>query len=121
MRTMAGACASRFDSPPLPSRIPRSARRDARVAEGGALLRRYTGKTRIEGSNPSLSANFFLGSRLAARARRLVQEHGDVDAHEHPAAHESRARRELNTASSSMERKWLDARPRAARLPLERP
>ena len=31
-------------------------RSDARVAEGGALLRRYTGKTRIEGSNPSLSA-----------------------------------------------------------------
>ena len=26
------------------------------MAEGGALLRRYTGKTRIEGSNPSLSA-----------------------------------------------------------------
>jgi hypothetical protein len=26
------------------------------VAEGGALLRRYTGKTRIEGSNPSHSA-----------------------------------------------------------------
>jgi hypothetical protein len=31
-------------------------RSDARVAEGGALLRRYTGKTRIEGSNPSHSA-----------------------------------------------------------------
>ena len=31
-------------------------RRDARVAEGGALLRRYTAYTRIEGSNPSLSA-----------------------------------------------------------------
>jgi hypothetical protein len=27
------------------------------VAEGGALLRRYTGKTRIEGSNPSHSAS----------------------------------------------------------------
>ena len=26
------------------------------MAEGGALLRRYTGKTRIEGSNPSHSA-----------------------------------------------------------------
>ena len=34
-------------------------RSDARVAEGGALLRRYTGKTRIEGSNPSHSATFF--------------------------------------------------------------
>jgi hypothetical protein len=32
-------------------------RSDARVAEGGALLRRYTGKTRIEGSNPSHSAS----------------------------------------------------------------
>jgi hypothetical protein len=31
------------------------------VAEGGALLRRYTGKTRIEGSNPSLSAITFIG------------------------------------------------------------
>jgi hypothetical protein len=30
------------------------------VAEGGALLRRYTGKTRIEGSNPSLSATLFI-------------------------------------------------------------
>jgi hypothetical protein len=30
------------------------------VAEGGALLRRYTGKTRIEGSNPSLSAIIFI-------------------------------------------------------------
>ena len=28
------------------------------MAEGGALLRRYTGKTRIEGSNPSHSANY---------------------------------------------------------------
>ena len=27
------------------------------MAEGGALLRRYTGKTRIEGSNPSHSAS----------------------------------------------------------------
>jgi hypothetical protein len=42
------------------------------VAEGGALLRRYTAYTRIEGSNPSLSASprkgppegpFFLGWR----------------------------------------------------------
>ena len=31
------------------------------MAEGGALLRRYTGKTRIEGSNPSLSATTFIG------------------------------------------------------------
>ena len=27
------------------------------MAEGGPLLRRHTGKTRIEGSNPSDSAN----------------------------------------------------------------
>ena len=32
------------------------------MAEGGALLRRYTGKTRIEGSNPSLSAKLFMGN-----------------------------------------------------------
>ena len=32
-------------------------RRDAREAEGGALLRRYTALNRIEGSNPSLSAS----------------------------------------------------------------
>ncbi len=31
-------------------------RSDAREAEGGALLRRYTDKIRIEGSNPSHSA-----------------------------------------------------------------
>jgi hypothetical protein len=28
-----------------------------RVAEGGGLLNRYTGKTRIGGSNPPVSAN----------------------------------------------------------------
>jgi hypothetical protein len=37
------------------------------VAEGGALLRRYTGKTRIEGSNPSLSANQSSANRLILR------------------------------------------------------
>ena len=38
------------------------------MAEGGALLRRYTGKTRIEGSNPSLSANY-IRLRPCKRAR----------------------------------------------------
>src|SRR5688572_10657694 len=42
-------------------------RSDARVAEGGALLRRYTGKTRIEGSNPSHSANQSPANRLVLR------------------------------------------------------
>ena len=37
------------------------------MAEGGALLRRYTGKTRIEGSNPSLSATLFVGKLRQAR------------------------------------------------------
>ena len=32
------------------------------MAEGGALLRRYTDKIRIEGSNPSLSARNFKGA-----------------------------------------------------------
>jgi uncharacterized protein YjbJ (UPF0337 family) len=41
-----------------PLRAAPQHRSDARVAEGGALLRRYTGKTRIEGSNPSHSASF---------------------------------------------------------------
>jgi cytochrome subunit of sulfide dehydrogenase len=33
-------------------------RRRGREAEGGGLLNRYTAKSRIEGSNPSVSANF---------------------------------------------------------------
>ena len=33
-------------------------RRRGREAEGGGLLNRYTVKSRIEGSNPSVSANF---------------------------------------------------------------
>jgi hypothetical protein len=32
-------------------------RRRGREAEGGGLLNRYTAKSRIEGSNPSVSAN----------------------------------------------------------------
>jgi hypothetical protein len=37
-------------------------RRRGRVAEGGGLLNRYTFKRRIEGSNPSVSANNILKS-----------------------------------------------------------
>ena len=33
-------------------------RRRGREAEGGGLLNRYTVKSRIEGSNPSVSANY---------------------------------------------------------------
>lgn len=42
-----------------PERIARClcVRRRGRVAEGGGLLNRYTSKRRIEGSNPSVSAN----------------------------------------------------------------
>ena len=36
---------------------PASDRRDGRVVEGTPLLREHAGKTCIEGSNPSLSAN----------------------------------------------------------------
>ena len=36
---------------------PASDRRDIRVVEGTPLLREHAGKTCIEGSNPSLSAN----------------------------------------------------------------
>ena len=53
---------------PIPfDRTPRSlyysasvARRDGREVEGTPLLREHTGKTRIEGSNPSLSAKISL-------------------------------------------------------------
>jgi hypothetical protein len=37
-------------------------RRRGRVAEGGGLLNRYTFKRRIEGSNPSVSANNIIKS-----------------------------------------------------------
>src|SRR5262249_32604730 len=36
-------------------------RRRGRVAEGGGLLNRYTAQSRIEGSNPSVSAICFAG------------------------------------------------------------
>ena len=47
--------------------------RDGRVAEGGGLLSRCSGKTATEGSNPSLSAN--LKKRLLARQQPLFQIH----------------------------------------------
>ena len=34
------------------------------MAEGGGLLNRYTVKSRIEGSNPSVSASRFAESRV---------------------------------------------------------
>ncbi len=42
-------------------------RSDAREAEGGALLRRYTDKIRIEGSNPSHSAKQSTANRRILR------------------------------------------------------
>ena len=42
------------------------------MAEGGGLLNRYTGFPRIEGSNPSLSANFKIDViMMVARVRLL--------------------------------------------------
>jgi hypothetical protein len=38
-------------------------RRRGREAEGGGLLNRYTVKSRIEGSNPSVSASTYWWSR----------------------------------------------------------
>jgi hypothetical protein len=46
----------RFDEPTNET-ITLSLRRRGRVAEGGGLLNRYTLQRRIEGSNPSVSAN----------------------------------------------------------------
>ena len=41
--------------------------RRGREAEGGGLLNRYTVKSRIEGSNPSVSASFFRDSLYSLR------------------------------------------------------
>ena len=46
-------------------------RRGGRAVEGGGLLNRYTGITRIEGSNPFLSANLrCAAARLPSEARQ---------------------------------------------------
>ena len=51
--------------------------RDGRVAEGGGLLNRYTVKSRIEGSNPSVSASCLEACHAGfAQCRgRLVPRH----------------------------------------------
>jgi hypothetical protein len=46
-----------------------SIRRRGRAAEGGGLLNRYTLQRRIEGSNPSVSANIIAYHRLRATRR----------------------------------------------------
>src|SRR5262245_30538406 len=45
-------------------------RRGGRAVEGGGLLNRYTGITRIEGSNPFLSATLLRAARYAGPALR---------------------------------------------------
>ena len=47
-------------------------RRRGREAEGGGLLNRYTVKSRIEGSNPSVSANIAYSPRDRAILQRLL-------------------------------------------------
>jgi hypothetical protein len=57
-----------------------SSRRRGREAEGGGLLNRYTVKSRIEGSNPSVSANTFspICTPLNRHQQRLLM-HGVAD------------------------------------------
>src|SRR5258706_12202494 len=49
---------------PLPAKGSANRRSCGREAEGGGLLNRYTMSSRIEGSNPSGSANSFFPSRI---------------------------------------------------------
>ncbi len=49
-------------------------RRHGREAEGDGLLNRYTGYTCIEGSNPSVSANFQYEPSSSAFNPILMQE-----------------------------------------------
>jgi hypothetical protein len=44
------------------------------VAEGGGLLNRYTVKSRIEGSNPSVSAILLRATHFAGNAMRAKKE-----------------------------------------------
>ena len=46
--------------------------RRGREAEGGGLLNRYTVKSRIEGSNPSVSASCIQGRPSAAGSLRVL-------------------------------------------------
>jgi antitoxin CptB len=66
--------------------IPSSKRRDGRAAEGAPLLREYRVKSSIEGSNPSLSANFYFlalsnmenPARLKFLCRRGMKELDEI-------------------------------------------
>ncbi len=67
------------------------------------------------------SALSLLGSsRLITAGCLVVQEPGDVDAHEELAGREGAVGRELNAAGGPVERHRLEARPRAVRVSAKR-
>src|SRR4029079_3373430 len=81
------------------SYTPSSLRRRGRVAEGGGLLNRYTLQRRIEGSNPSVSANIKSTSNQFLNPSRL-----SAQAVNHDGSHTSLSTFEANTGGTTHSR-----------------